>query len=73
MWFRSIRPPDVMRHIHLDAVGGIAGDMFVAALLDAFPDLRDRVLADAAAALPDGYAGELRETRSGILRDSASA
>jgi uncharacterized protein (TIGR00299 family) protein len=25
-------------HIHLDPVGGIAGDMFVAALLDAFPD-----------------------------------
>lgn len=27
-----------MRHIHLDAVGGMAGDMFVAALLDAEPD-----------------------------------
>lgn len=39
-------------HIRLDAVGGIAGDMFVAALLDAFPDLRGRVLADARAALP---------------------
>lgn len=25
-------------HIHLDPVGGIAGDMFVAALLDAFPE-----------------------------------
>ena len=68
MSFRSIRPPDAMRHIHLDAVGGIAGDMFVAALLDAFPDLRPRVLADAAAALPEGYEGQLRETRSGILR-----
>jgi pyridinium-3,5-bisthiocarboxylic acid mononucleotide nickel chelatase len=65
---RSIRPPDTMRHIHLDAVGGIAGDMFVATLLDAFPDLRSRVLADARAALPPGYEGQLRETRSGILR-----
>ena len=30
-------------HIHLDAVGGIAGDMFVAALLDARPDLSEAV------------------------------
>lgn len=27
-----------MRHLHLDPIGGIAGDMFVAALLDAFPE-----------------------------------
>jgi uncharacterized protein (TIGR00299 family) protein len=27
-----------MRHLHLDPIGGIAGDMFVAALLDAVPD-----------------------------------
>jgi uncharacterized protein (TIGR00299 family) protein len=40
--------------IRLDAVGGVAGDMFVAAMLDALPDLRDRVLADAAAVLPKG-------------------
>ena len=57
-----------MAHIHLDAVGGIAGDMFVAALLDAFPDLRPRVLADARAVLPAGCEGQVRETRSGILR-----
>jgi uncharacterized protein (TIGR00299 family) protein len=30
--------------IHLDAVGGIAGDMFIAAVLDAFPDLRDGMI-----------------------------
>ena len=32
-------------HIHLDPVGGVAGDMFIAAMLDAFPDLRDGMLA----------------------------
>jgi pyridinium-3,5-bisthiocarboxylic acid mononucleotide nickel chelatase len=40
--------------IRLDAVGGAAGDMFAAAMIDALPDLRDRVLADAAAVLPPG-------------------
>lgn len=40
--------------IMLDAVGGVAGDMFVAAMIDALPMLRDRVLADAAAVLPRG-------------------
>lgn len=36
-------------HVHLDPVGGVAGDMFVAALLDAFPELADG-LRDALAA-----------------------
>jgi uncharacterized protein (TIGR00299 family) protein len=40
--------------IRLDAVGGIAGDMFAAAMVDALPDLRARVLADAACVLPHG-------------------
>jgi uncharacterized protein (TIGR00299 family) protein len=59
----------VTRTIHLDAVGGIAGDMFVAALLDMRPDLRERVMADAAAVLPE-KAGrpELAETTSAALR-----
>jgi pyridinium-3,5-bisthiocarboxylic acid mononucleotide nickel chelatase len=40
-------------HIHLDAVGGVAGDMFIAAMLDAFPNLRDgMVSAIRAAGLP---------------------
>ncbi len=38
-----------MRHIHLDPLGGVAGDMFVASLLDAFPDHRAGALAAAAA------------------------
>lgn len=32
-------------HVHLDAVGGVAGDMFIAALADAFPQLREGMLA----------------------------
>ncbi|MEE8173587.1 MAG: nickel insertion protein, partial [Alphaproteobacteria bacterium] len=33
------------RRIHLDAVGGVAGDMFVAAMLDAHPDEAEGALA----------------------------
>jgi uncharacterized protein (TIGR00299 family) protein len=40
--------------IRLDAVGGVAGDMFAAAMIDALPDLRTRVLEDAGAVLPPG-------------------
>jgi uncharacterized protein (TIGR00299 family) protein len=36
-----------MIHIHLDPLGGIAGDMFAAALLDAFPAHRDGAAAAA--------------------------
>ena len=39
-WSRSMRRLTRVRRIHLDAVGGIAGDMFVAAMLDALPELR---------------------------------
>ena len=28
-------------HIHLDTLGGISGNMFVAAMLDAWPELAD--------------------------------
>lgn len=41
-----------MLNLHLDAVGGMAGDMFVAAVLDAFPELRPVMLADVGAVLP---------------------
>ena len=33
-----------MMHIHLDAIGGVAGDMFAAALLDAFPEHADALV-----------------------------
>lgn len=45
---------NTLTHIHLDAVGGVAGDMFVASLLDALPDLRSRVVEDVLAVLPAG-------------------
>ncbi len=47
-------------HIHLDPVGGIAGDMFVAAMLDAFPSL-EKVVQDAvrAAGLPGRFGCDL--------------
>ena len=37
-------PGDRLPRFHLDPVGGIAGDMFAAALLDAHPDLADGLL-----------------------------
>jgi uncharacterized protein (TIGR00299 family) protein len=56
------------RHIHLDVVGGIAGDMFVAALTDAMPELRRRVLDDVAAVLPPaaGTAHFMEGTSAGL-------
>ena len=41
--------PPGKRHFHLDPLGGVAGDMFVACLLDAYPALRDGALAAACA------------------------
>ena len=51
--------PDADR-IHLDPLGGLAGDMFVAAMLDAWPE-REMAMAGAiqAAGLPAGVALEL--------------
>jgi len=69
-------------HIHLDAVGGAAGDMFVAALLGARPDLHPRVLADLAAVLPpdcgkptltEGLSGGIAAFRFGLAGTSATS
>lgn len=54
--------------VHLDAVGGIAGDMFVAALIDARPDLWHRT-EEAIAAMepPPGFGYALNKHGDGIL------
>jgi len=59
-------PP--ITHIHLDPLGGIAGDMFVAALLDAFPDLAEDTWATMrAAGLPaDWQVGLAAGQRKGL-------
>jgi len=55
-------------HVHLDAVGGVAGDMFAAALLDALPGLRPRVFEDLAAVQPKGIdRPQLSEGLSGAM------
>ncbi len=57
------------RHIHLDPVGGAAGDMLIAALLDAMPELREAVLAQIGAVLPpEAGAIMLAEGRNGGFR-----
>ncbi len=56
-------------HLHLDPLGGIAGDMFIAALLDAFPGLRDGF--DAALGklgLPPGARCALPAHHDGVLQ-----
>ncbi len=61
--------------IHLDLVGGIAGDMFVAAMIDALPDLAAPVSVELAAIQPhgasipafaEGTSGGLRVRRFGL-------
>ena len=43
-------------HLHLDPIGGIAGDMFAAAVLDAFPSLEEELCAAFAASGLGAYA-----------------
>jgi uncharacterized protein (TIGR00299 family) protein len=55
-------------HIHLDPVGGIAGDMFAAAMLNAMPEHRPPLLrAIAALRLPKGVAAKLVAHNDGTL------
>lgn len=58
-------------HIHLDVVGGIAGDMFIAALLDARPDLTEgTVAAIRSAGVPDDWTVGRKPFRSGGIGGS---
>ena len=58
-------------HIHLDAVGGVAGDMFIAAVVDAFPHLREGMLdAIRAAGLPTGIVCRLEAHQDHALTGS---
>ena len=56
--------------IHLDAVGGMAGDMFVAALLDAFPEHAEGVSASVRAASRAGVACRVLAHNDGVLQGS---
>lgn len=49
----AMSPPDTLA-IHLDLIGGLAGDMFVAALVDALPGLERPLLAELAGVQPAG-------------------
>lgn len=55
-------------HLHLDPVGGAAGDMFVAAVLDAFPDLASPMLdALGKSGLPNDVTCRVVDHTDGIL------
>jgi hypothetical protein len=62
-------PPPASLAIHLDLVGGISGDMFVAAMVDALPALAVPILAELAAIRTAGEpAPGFGETTNGGLR-----
>lgn len=57
--------------LHLDAVGGVAGDMFIAAITDAFPDLREGMLAAVrSAGLPEAIDCRFEPHTDGVLTGS---
>lgn len=53
-------------HIHLTPLGGMAGDMFVAAMLHALPDLAEAVAQATAAVLPGANAASQDTTKAGL-------
>ncbi|MDX8502633.1 LarC family nickel insertion protein [Mesorhizobium sp. VK4C] len=58
-------------HIHLDVLGGVAGDMFVAAMLDAWPDLAEVVQENLRiSGLQDDVEAVVRPHDDGVLTGS---
>lgn len=55
-------------HIHITPLGGMAGDMFAAGMLDAFPDLEGAVLSATGAVLP-----RLNASVSQVLKSKIAA
>jgi pyridinium-3,5-bisthiocarboxylic acid mononucleotide nickel chelatase len=61
-------------HIHLDPLGGLAGDMFLGAVLDAWPDLAEGAFAAMrAAGLPEDWEVRHVPHRDGVLTGSRLA
>ena len=61
-------PQPAARHVHLDPLGGVSGDMFLGALLDAWPHLLEgTVAAMRAAGLPQSWRVELVPHRDTAL------
>lgn len=59
----------MLARVHLDTLGGIAGDMFVAAIADAFPEVANAVLVEVAKLQwPKGASVKFVEHRGGALR-----
>jgi len=57
-----VPPETAVGHIHLDPAGGLAGDMFLAAVLHAWPDLEETVVAAMRrAGLPDDWRVEVED------------
>jgi uncharacterized protein (TIGR00299 family) protein len=57
-----------VRHLHLEPLGGLAGDMFVAAMLNAWPDLTEGAIgAVRAAGLPQSVAVGAEPHDDGVL------
>jgi uncharacterized protein (TIGR00299 family) protein len=66
--FASVYSSRLSMHLHLDPVGGIAGDMFIAALIDAFPALGAGLdLALARVGLPPGARCAVLPHHDGVL------